>query len=363
MKKLLLISILIAGLLLAAYYLNGGQQGIVTWLVPWPDQATASQELIESSEGEITFASSTPFDLDVLLQGREASLPTTGQGTLLMPPEAAKGPVPAVILLHGSGGISPGREMEHGEMLAKQGYAAFVLDYYTPRGATLDKAYMLRVLSVTEFDAVADAYGALSILRTHPKIDPSNIAVAGFSYGGMAARFAMDTRIKQALIGDAPGFTSHIDFYGPCFQQLNSNDLTGGPLLTLRGTEDSSNELPACLRREAELEALGTTVEAHVFQGAGHAWDNHTPRAMKEDAPYLSGCTMTYDERGGSSIDGQAVIELPLDSRREVRIANRVASSGPASDCLDYGYVIGRDDKTRARADELMLDFLQRTLR
>ncbi|MFK8021795.1 MAG: dienelactone hydrolase family protein [Pseudomonadales bacterium] len=354
----------LAAILAIAYFVVGGRAGIVSKLVPFPDQAIPQTTLSADSSGEVRFASATPFDFDVLIAGMQYALPTTGLGHLFLPANASvSSPAPAVVLVHGSGGISPGREMEHGAMLAENGYAAFVIDYYTPRGATPDVDYMLRVLSVTEFDAVTDSYNALKILRTHPLIDSENIAVAGFSYGGMAARIAMDDRIRAALLSDEDGFAAHIDFYGPCFQQLNSPKLTSGPLLTLRGTEDASNELSACEKREQEILTAGNTVETHVFEGAGHAWDNHSERSMRPDSPYLSGCTMSYDEKGHSAIGDRSVVNMPVETSRDKRIANRVLSSGPARDCLGYGYVVGRDDKTRAKADAIMLRFLSEHLK
>ncbi|MBK6583363.1 MAG: dienelactone hydrolase family protein [Gammaproteobacteria bacterium] len=67
-----------------------------------------------------------------------------------------------------------------------------------------------------------------------------------------------------------PGFALHVDFYGPCFQDLASPALTGGPILTLRGTADASNDLVACARREQQLRDAGIEVQTHIYEGAGH---------------------------------------------------------------------------------------------
>lgn len=362
----LIVALLIAAImfLVASYFFIGGRAGLVSTLVPFPEQPTPQTQLTAESTGDILFASATPFDFDVLIGDMSHATATTGTGHLFLPDNASiDAPVPAVVLVHGSGGISPGREMEHGKMLARQGYAAFVINYYLPRGATPDLHYMLRVISVTEFDAISDAYHALKLLRTHPLINGDKVAIAGFSYGGMAARFAMDDRIRVSLFGDAPGFAAHVDVYGPCFQQLNSPKLSGGPLLTLRGTDDNSNDLDACKEREAEISATGTLVETHIYAGAGHAWDNHSERSLRPDSPYLRGCTVSYDERGHSSINGQPIVDLPIETSREERIAHRILGSGPSYDCLEYGYIVGRDDKTRIQADAAMLEFLDKYLK
>ncbi len=193
----------------------------------------------------------------------------------------------------------------------------------------------------------SDAYAALRLLATSPLVDDERIGVMGFSYGGMAARLAMDARIRDALAPDVPPFSLHIDVYGPCFQDLQSTALTGAPILTLRGTEDASNDLVACARREAELAALGAEVTARVYQGAGHAWENEQPRFFSEDSPYLAGCELVYDERGRALLDGEPLMDYPLDASHATKMAARFSSGLKFRDCVGYGYLIGRDENAR----------------
>jgi len=359
------LALLVAALLAyGAYRLAGGAGGLVSMALPdFPELPAPSQRLASGQSGIVYFETATPFGFDVLLGDMRLARRTTGVGTLFLPPDASPAaPVPAMVVVHGSGGISPGREMEYGKLLSEAGYAAMVIDYYEPRGATPDVNYMIRVLSITEFDAITDAYAALKILQTHPDIDARRIGIAGFSYGGMAARFSMDSRIKEALAPSAPPFAAHVDYYGPCFQNLNSPALTGAPLLTLRGTEDASNELPACVRREEELRKLGAAVESHVYPGAGHAFESTRPRSLVEEAPYVAGCEVEYDERGRSLSAGTYIVDVPLETSRADRIAVRLASGGILGDCVKAGYLVGRDDETRAKSDAQLLDFLARTL-
>ena len=111
-----------------------------------------------------------------------------------------------------------------------------------------------------EFDIVTDAYAALKLLSTSTRIDPRRIGLMGFSYGGMAARFAIDERFREALVPELPGFALYADFYGPCFQKLDTTRARAVPLLTLRGTDDASNDLAACAARERELAALAVAL-------------------------------------------------------------------------------------------------------
>ena len=363
MKRIAIALAVLVALVALGWNWLGGSEGLVEAALPeFPDFPPPLERLTNEREGEIHFASASPFDLDVILGALDTAIPTTGVGTLFLPEEAsAESPVPAMVVLHGSGGISPGREMEYGRLLRENGIASIVVNYYAPRGITRETNYMLRVLSVTEFDAVTDAYAALRLLATHPAIDGGRIGVMGFSYGGMATRFAMDERVREVLAPQHPGFAAFVDYYGPCFQNLGTRATNGAPLLTLRGTEDASNDLVACAKREDELRTIGVEVEAHVYEGAGHAWEAETPRKLFPDSPYVAGCEMRYDEAGRSSVDGKPIVHVPPETSRAQRIAIRMQSGSAMTECVKSGYVIGRDDETRAKSDAALLDFLTRT--
>lgn len=319
-------------------------------LPEYPDWPAPRHALTAADAGEIYFATASPYDLELILADMSLARPTTGLGYLRYPDGVTpQAPVPAMVLLPGSGGIRPGREHDYARWLNRQGVAAFVVEYYAPRGFDNDSNYLIRTSSVTEFDLVSDAYAALRLLATSPLVDDERIGVMGFSYGGMAARLAMDARIRNALAPDVPPFSLHIDVYGPCFQDLQSTALTGAPILTLRGTEDASNDLEACARREAELAALGAEVTARVYQGAGHAWENEQPRFFSEDSPYLSGCELVYDERGRALLDGEPLTDYPLDASHATKMAARFSSGLKFRDCVGYGYIIGRDEKARSQ--------------
>src|SRR4029078_6403040 len=55
-------------------------------------------------------------------------------GELRLPPASAK--VPALVIHHGSGGVSESREWRYAREILKMGVATFVLDSFTPRGVT-----------------------------------------------------------------------------------------------------------------------------------------------------------------------------------------------------------------------------------
>ena len=361
MKKTLLI--LLGALVLVGIlgYALIQQPGFQAWLVrmnlpDFPDYPQAKTELSENDLGEIYFHTFSPFDLQPILANK-LTTPTTGLGYLSFP-EEIQSPVPAMIILPGSGGIQPGREHEYAEFLNALGIAGFVIEYYAPRGLNDEVNYLIRTASVTEFDLITDAYAALVLLSTHPLIDAARIGVVGFSYGGMASRLAMDNRIHKALAPDHPGFKVHIDIYGPCFQVLGTRETNGAPLLTLRGTEDASNDLAACRAREDELRRIGVQVVAKVYEGAGHAWENEAPRTFREESPYLEGCEWSYDNSGVPWVAGKPLSDYGVEASRAERIAARFTSGARLRDCVKYGYIIGRDEAVREQAFEDAKEFL-----
>ena len=145
------------------------------------------------------------------------------------------------------------------------------------------------------------------------------------------------------------------------FPGLGTRETNGSPLLTLRGTNDASNDLAACAEREEGLRGRGVEVEARVYEGAGHAWEIEKPRELMP-SPYVAGCTVRYDERGRSFIGDTPIVSAAADDTRAERVLQRIASGGPMTECVHEGYVIGRDDEARARATRDWLDFLARTL-
>lgn len=362
------VAIAIVGLTLAVgifWYAIGGAVGLVEARLPaFPDWPPPPADFSAGGDGELFFATASPYDFDILLRPSPLPVPTTGVGTLVLPQGvSADRPVPAVVLVHGSGGIAPGREMRVARTLAAAGIAGFVIDYYRPRGVTPETDYMAKVLAVTEFDAATDALAALGHLATHPAIDADRIGVMGFSYGGMAVRIAMDERVREAVLPSHPGFRAFVDTYGPCFQDFRTRRVNGAPLLTLRGTEDASNDLAACAEREADLRALGVEVDARIYEGAGHAWENERPRRLSENSPYVAGCTVEYDAQGFASVGDAPLVTASAGDSRAERVVARIASGGPLGDCVGRGYVIGRDDETRLRATEAFLEFFARVLR
>jgi dienelactone hydrolase len=79
------------------------------------------------------------------------------------------------VLVHGSGGVSP-REDRWADELRQAGAATFLLDSFTGRGIAFTAEDQSQLSSLA---MIGDAYRALELLATHPRIDPARIANQG----------------------------------------------------------------------------------------------------------------------------------------------------------------------------------------
>lgn len=369
MKKFLLVilGLIVVGVGAGIYYVETKYLGIgLPWndsvdLAEMPDLPEPMTKLSADSEGKIYFATKSPYDFSRLLTGYDDLPSHSGVGELFMPTNASvDNPVPAIIILHGSGGIRPEREIEYAKMFNNMGIAAFVLDYYTSRGDASEEHYIRKVLSATESDIIVDAFSALELIGTHPAIDAEKIGVTGYSYGGMVTRYVLDPRLKKIIAPDVPPFALHMDFYGPCHQTLGEDATTGGAYLAIFGDQDNSVDPAACARVQETLKANGVSVESHLLKGAGHAWETSIAREMG-DSPYVRGCDFSYDPKTGHPlVDGKPVARPDEKATRGERAFVRTAISIETPHCIGEGYIIGSDPESDKKAKAIMTQFLKK---
>lgn len=321
------------------------------------DLAPVPESLASDTDGSVGFPTQHAYDFSVLLTDFGSAPTMTGFGHLYLPDVAAP-PYPAMVILPGSGGITPGREHEYAELFAEHGIAGFVVDYYTPRGAMPDTPYFMKTMIASETDVLVDAYSALNFLSRHPGIDSRRIGVTGYSYGGMATRFALDDRVATILSPQGNRFALHADFYGPCHQVLGHDGTTGAPYLAVFGDQDNSVDAQACKSVHDTIAAAGSPVEVHIIPGAGHAWENLQPR-QETPNPYIRGCQFSFDPATGHLlIDGRLVPHAPAGAGLQERLEIRAQLGSFVSDCLGQGYIVGRDEVAIAQSKSVLLRFL-----
>lgn len=210
----------------------------------------------------------------------------TVKGELRIPP-SQQPRLPAVLVLHGSGGKDDGRDAYYIEALNKAGFATLEIDMFPAGGRP----------QIGPRATMPHGYGSLLFLARHPKIDPARIGVIGFSYGGMMTLLQASEEVTQEYTGGKARFAAHLAHYPVCFLHLNVvagraktfsastySRLTGAPVHIVIGDKDDFDEPDTCPKLVAALpEESRRYVAVTVHPGAYHAFDSPGTNTMAFD--------------------------------------------------------------------------------
>jgi len=229
--------------------------------------------LSQGQEGKIFFSTENFGTFRNILAGEGQSKPVTISGTLKMPKEVG-GKVPAVIILHSAAGVID-HYFEVADMLNEMGIAAFIVDSFEPRGITLG-VDIIKKLFHSYSTRISDAYAAMELLSTHPKIDKLRIAVMGYAHGAAVALFVASEKIRWSFIADDLRFAASIAYYPNCFTQFKDIDFTDAPVLMLLAEKDNICPVKACLDYAQRIKDSGAEIKVIVYKGAHHDFPVHS---------------------------------------------------------------------------------------
>jgi dienelactone hydrolase len=280
--------------------------------------APAVRTLADGGAGTIRFESAT-MTAGAFLGGAAGRTPVVISGDLRFPKGAVER-VPAMVIVHGSDGITAGEE-GWADVLVRMGVGAFLLDSFTGRGIRETFSDQSRINTLV---MVADAYRALELLATHPRIDPSRIGLMGLSKGGWVTLYASLKRFQRMHGPRALEFAVYLPFYPGCNNRfIGDDDVTHRPIRIFNGEADDQSLFATCRDFAERLRLAGRDVRITAIPGAYHAFDNpragaprtdlrrqnYSPCAFDEASPradlsaYIAGCrsqgvTAGYDPAG-----------------------------------------------------------------
>jgi dienelactone hydrolase len=263
----------------------------------------AALGLISCAEHAPRMASEIPNTAPQVLQSAPAHAAAQwvtfpGEGVTLRailqrPPSALTGRTPAVIFLHGCGGVgandrpSP-RHQAALDWAVAQGYVAMLIDSFSPRGERELCTQKMSTRTVTQTNRVADAYAALAYLAARPDVEPTRIALWGWSHGGSTVLSAM--RAAPRSNAAQPTFAASIAFYPGCsaFARDAARYTPRAPTHIFIGEADDWTPAAPCVAFAEAMRAAAKPVTITLYPGAYHDFDNPSPtfkKRVRADVP------------------------------------------------------------------------------
>ena len=288
------------------------------------------------------FPSATLSD-EEFLTGQKEGKPVMLAGELRIPRPGTER-LPAVVLLHGSGGHGGGTD-DWAHWLNDLGVASFVIDSFTARGlvnTSSDQAQLGRLAMVI------DAYRALGLLAKHPRIDPERIALMGFSRGGQSALYASLTRFQRMHGPGGVAFAAYIPFYPACNTVYNGDEDVGPrPIRIHHGSADNYVPVAPCRAYVARLRAAGKDALLTEYADAHHVFDGRSfSKPVVPPKAQRTGRCKLEEAAGGIVINSET--RQPFTYRDA---------------CVDYGPTIAYNAKAHAEAKQALTVFLSSALK
>jgi dienelactone hydrolase len=198
----------------------------------------------------------------------------TLHGTLYRPD--GDGPFPAVVALHGCGGIVHRPAMqsqlysEWANVLVAKGFVVLFPDSFGSRGLGPQCREEKRKVHASR-ERVADANAARRWLQTQSYVRADRISLVGWSNGGSAALWAV--RPTAAPHNDGADFRSAIAFYPSCRRLRVTAWSARVPTLILAGGADDWTSAAVCQQMVAGAHGRSARAEIVVYPGAYHEFD------------------------------------------------------------------------------------------
>ena len=241
-------------------------------------QGPPAASLADGRAGSIAFRTMTVTPRQFLLG--EAGAPTVIVGDLTLPSGGAR--VPAVVLMHGAGGVQDYHRLWARE-LNSVGVAAFVVDSFSGRGVGKIQETVEGHEAVNIGSRIIDAYRALDLLATHPRIDRERVVLMGFSHGAATTLHATYTRFQQSYMTAGLEYAAYVPFYAFCNTRVLDDDkLSRRPIRLFHGAADDYTPVASCHAWVARAKAVGADVELKEYPLAHHGFDNfRLPPALR----------------------------------------------------------------------------------
>jgi dienelactone hydrolase len=289
------------------------------------------------------FRSTTLTD-EQFLNGVKEGQPVTIAGELRLPRRGNER-LPAVVLLHGSGGLS-GSHARWAEELTAMGIAVFLVDSFTGRGIVSTSADQD---ALGRLAMIIDAYRALDLLAPDSRIDADRIAVMGFSRGGQSALYSSLRRFQKMHGPAGIEFAAYIPFYPACNTRFRDDEnVTGRPIRIHHGLADNYVPIEPCQAYVDRLNAAGKkNVMLTEYPDAHHGFDNPgNPTPVRAERSQSTALCVLQEDASGRVVNSKT--GKPFSYR---------------DSCVRLGPTVGYNAEQHAVALKSVKEFLAATFR
>ena len=260
-------------------------------------QGSPTASLADGRTGSIAFHTMTTTPRQFLLGERGTTAVITGE--LGLPARGAER-VPAVVLMHGAGGVQDYHYLWARE-IQSVGVATFIVDSFSGRGVGKISETVEGHEAVNIGSRIVDAYRSLALLATHPRIDRERVVLMGFSHGGATTLHATYTRFQQSYLTPGLEYAAYLPFYAFCNTRVIDDDqISRRPIRLFHGAADDYTPVAPCHAWVARAKAAGADAAITEYPLVYHAFDNPRlpPAFRNHNALNPSRCFFAERARG-----------------------------------------------------------------
>lgn len=173
---------------------------------------------------------------------------------------AGKGSHPAILVLHGAGGVDSNNAYvrQLAAILAAQGCGTFLVHYLNRTGHTWVNEAIIHSHFNLWLETLEDA---LHFIAGQPGVDETRIGCFGYSLGAYLA---------LALASESPRIHAVVEMAGGIDDTHSDNITRLPPTLILHGSEDRRVPVSAAYGIKHVLQRLGVPYEMRIYPGEGH---------------------------------------------------------------------------------------------
>ena len=243
---------------------------------------------------KISFQSANPFSFNDVITNLENQEKQEVYGNLVIPNDTLNPQKKYPLIIGVAGSLGWGEHhYKYLKMYQEMGIATFELNSFKSRGI---KSTVGSQTEVTIAAMILDAYKALEVLSSHPKIDKKRISITGWSLGGGVTLFSAWLPLKNAINKNL-SFASHLAFYPPCFIDPENIEFSQSPMHILIGELDNWTPSQPCYELVEKLKNKAN-IDITIYEDSYHSFDRNSPVIVNEKAYNFMECKFRLTKDG-----------------------------------------------------------------